>query len=554
MLEVLLKKIKEGRPFEWSDTIIKYSDTCKMYYTGTNDFEVLTNYRKLESDIQKAQRDRITIRRPKHVCLQIENTLDLLNTLDKAIVNVSHPSESSTKILEDEIYSINVSQQAFDYVKYYNLVDPNAFLICYKDEFEDTVFTPIESDKIFDFKIKNDRVEYLIIKMKDHVYRIYTKDFIADYRSIAGKEPMLVDGTYSKVSMCFAYYLGYIKNSETKFQSFKSILDPALNMLKQLLWDGSEYDVIKATHGIIKQFNYAQKCNYQSATPDGHEYCNSGNLMLGETYKGACGVCKGSGLKIHTSSQDVIYLKEPEPGQEQTKLADLIHTVFIPDSILQNRKDDLNECEDKIQRTVFNSNQVTREELVKTATQVNQENKGVVSAIQKMGNKVTETFIWMVECIAAINGIKDPSIFHGYSMDLNIETLDSLFTEREKAIKAGVSSEVIDTIDRSILKKQHLDTPEYLVRVELWETFKPFRDKTPTEKLGIVAMLPDDNRFKILYVYWNEIKNNVLFANETFYDMERDKQKVLIDAEIDKIIELIKVEDVAPEISFNEFA
>jgi len=552
MLEVLLKKIKEGRPFKWSDSIKTHAKTCKMYYTGKDDFEELTNYRFLETDNQKKQRNRITIRRPKHVCMQIENTLDLLHTLDKAIVNVSHESETKTEILDKHIYEINVSQQAFDYVKYYNIVDPNTFLICYKDELESICFDAVESENIFDFKIKNDRVEYLIIKMGGDLFRIYTKDFIADYKGIAGKEPSLIDNTYKPTSMCFAYHIGYIKNSETKFQSFKSILDPAFNMLKQLLWDGSEYDVIKATHGIIKQFNYAKKCNYQSATDDGHEYCNEGNLMLGETYKGSCKVCNGSGLKIHTSSQDVIYLREPEPGQEQTKLADLIHTVFIPDSILQNRKVDLMEIEDKIQRTVFNSNQVTREELVKTATQVNQENKGVVSALQKMGNKVTETFIWMVECIASIEGIENASIFHGYSMDLSIETLDSLFAERERAIKAGVGSEVVDTIDRSILKKQHLDTPEYLARVELWETFKPFRDKTPSEKLGIVAMLPDDNRFKILYVYWNEIKNNVLFANENFYELEREKQKELINAEIDKLIELNKVE-VVPEMSFNEF-
>lgn len=537
MIDILLAKIKKGQDSKHSTHIRSAAKMNKAFYTGKLDKEILWDYRKLETVPQKEQRDRITIRRPKHVLSQVEHTLDRLQSLDKAVTNISVPKglENSLVPVMDVIYSYNISQQAFDFVKYFNMVDANSFLICYVDEFEEPQFQAFESEQIFDFKIKNDRVEYLIIKHTKEVFRIYTQDYVVDYRCEPLKEPIAIEDSYVKTKMCYAFHLGYIKDSETQFQTFKTITSNATELLKQLLWDGSEYDIIKALHGIIKQFAYAKDCNYSTQTNEGYLSCNGGTLMMGGIDKGVCKKCNGSGLRIHTSSQDIIYLPEPM-GNDYLKLDQLTHTVFIPDSILTTRKDDLSQLENRIVRSIFNANQIGMDELQKTATQVLTENSGIISQFHKMGNKVSECFIWMVECIADIKGVEKIEVFHGYSMDLNIDTMESLLMQREHSVKAGASMEVIKTIDRAILKKQHMDNPDYIMRVELWESFRPLKNFNPNEKAIALnsPLVPDFD--KVLYLNWDVIKTNITFANENFYELERVKQEDLIRLEVEKII------------------
>jgi len=460
MIEVLIDKIKNGKENPYSNHYRTNANLYYQFYTGKNDFELLTSYRLSETDIQKQQRNRITIRRCKPVCHQIEHTLDKLQTLDKAVTNISieGKDKESTRLetLNKYIYENNISQQAFDFVKHYNLIDANAFLVFGENEFKEPEFKVIESKNVFDFRIKNDKVDYLIIEngTKEHIrkYMIYLQGAVYDV-SVNGS---IVDIQETKTKICYACHLGYILDSETNFKTFKSILSSAEPFLKQLLWDGSEYDIIKALHGIIKQFVYAKDCNFNASTDDGHVRCVEGQLFNGDIHKGVCSSCKGSGLRIHTSSQDIIYLPEPM-GTDFLTLDKLTHTEFIPDSILEARKKDIYELEDKIVRTVFNSNINTKEESQKTAYEVKTENSGLIAQFQKLGNKVSDVFIWMVECVASVQGIEKVKVFHGFSMDLNLDTLDSLFAQRSEAIKAGVSNEVIMSIDTAILKKQHME-------------------------------------------------------------------------------------------------
>jgi len=553
MIDVLIEKIKKGSQSPHTNHYQSNAMLYKQFYTGKNDFELLTTYRKLETDLQKAQRNRITIRRPKSVCHQIEHTLDKLQTLDKAVINISvegkETESAKLQSLNTYIYENNISQQAFDFVKYYNMIDANAFLVCGLNEFSEPEFKVIESFNVFDFKIKNDKVDYLIIddgKTKDNhqKYMIYTQD--ANYNVV--RNGTVVDFEEIKTGMCYAYHLGYILDAETHFKTFKTILSSSEQLLKQLLWDGSEYDIIKALHGIIKQFAYAKDCNFNTSTDDGHVRCVEGQLFLGDTHKGICNSCKGSGLRIHTSSQDIIYLPEPM-GTDFLKLDQLTHTVFIPDSILTTRKNDIYELENKIIRTVFNANMNETSETQKTAYEVKTENSGLIAQFQKLGNKVSDTFIWMVECVSSIYGIENVKVFHGFSMDLNLDTLDSLFAQREQAIKAGVSNDVIMSIDTDILKKQHMDNPDYIKRVQLWETFKPFKNFTVNERAVALGSMDVPQRDKVLYLNWDRIKTVVQFENDNFFELTREQQLVLINAEIDKVLAELEVKELVPDMS-----
>lgn len=553
MIEILIDRIKEGKQSDYQTAIKEQAELNLSFYTGKNQEEILFDYRKLETQEQKSQRKRITIGRTKHVCANIENILDQLQALDSPAINIEGKETEQLKAL---VYENNIESQAFNFVKYYNIIDPNAFLVASIDDFGDVQFDAIESEYIFDFKIKNDKVEYLVLKFKDKKnsslvrYRIYLKNKVV-FLEQQGKGFLTITDEY-ETNSCLAYHLGYILNSETQFKTYKSIIDPASELFKQLIWDGSEYDIIKGTHGIVKTFAYAPKCNFRNTSESGEEYCDGGTLYLGRESKGNCPNCKGSGLRIHTSSQDIIHIEEPLDNSNILSLDKYIHTVHIPESLITFRKEDIKELEDKIIRSVFNSNNITQNEIVKTATELTIDLKGVYSALTKLGNKVSDVFIFMVEAINSLTAKKDIQVFHGYSMELNMDTLEHLLDTRKKAVESGVSNEVVKVIDMNIQKKQHMENPEYLIRFGLWESFKPFKDKREQEKMSILAGLPNDNKYKILSIYWETIKVNVMNKNENFYELSYEEQKELIDAEVDVIREEVKDNLIVP--NFDEFA
>lgn len=540
-IEIIQRKIKGNVPIKHKEHITGKSNLYRQFYTGKGDFSLLTQYRSKETDKQKAQRDRITIRRTVAVCHQIEHTLDKLQTLDKAAISIEARTKEDE--LKDYVYSNNINKVAFNFVKFYNIVDPNSFLIAGMNEFNELEFNPVTSGSIFDYRIKNDTLEYLVINEKES-FKVYTSEAVYTL----GLTGDLLETIPTKIN--YAFHLGYILDSETNFKTFKSILASCEQLFKQLLWDGSEYDIVKALHGIIKQFAFAQKCNYVASTDDGVERCDSGTVYLGDEPKGTCRVCKGSGLKIHTSSQDIVYLPEPTDN-DGLRLSDLTHTVFIPDSILESRKNDIHELEDKIIRTVFNANQITQDNREKTAYEVKTENSGLIAQFYKLGEKVSDAFIWMCEVVADSIGASDVKIFHGYSMDLNLDTLEELFTQRRQAVEAGATNEVIAGIDVAILKKQHIDNPSYINQVMTWESFRPFRTLSQQEKiiaLGSSEVSIDD---KILWLNWDRIKTKILFKYEDFYELPRERQEQIFSEEI----KLIK--DALPEplrVDFSDLA
>jgi hypothetical protein len=554
MKEILIKSIKGELEGISTAFIRKNAKMFLSFYTGEKQDDILLDYRKNENKDQKEQRKRIYIPRTKHICSQIENLLDQLHVLDTPAVSIK--ASSKEEDINNIIYNNNLINQAFEFVKYYNIVDANALLVCGVDELGDIEFKAIQCENVLSYKIKNDRVEYLITQHEKEFRLYYSGGVItASEARVEGGEIFTYNNkryylTEVKTSLCYAIHLGYLKDARTNFRTFKTITDSASHLFVQLIWDGAELDTLKAVHGIIKTFAYAPKCTFVKQTEDGISRCVDGHLVGFES--GHCPACNGSGMKIHTSSQDIIYVPEPMTSESVLSLDKMIHTVTIPDSILETRKSDIQETENKIIRTVFNGNSITRSDIAKTATEVGIEMKGLYSTLSKIGYKTSDVFIWMVECIADILGAKGVEVFHGYTLDLNIDTIEDLFNQRKLAIDSGASQDIIDVIDFAIQKKQHIDNPKALNRFAIWDQFRPFTDKSMNEKISIMATLPDNNYYKVLYTYWAIIKNNIeMSMGDKFFDLPYQRQKAEIDKEVQAIIETIP--EPAQRLDFQEF-
>jgi len=564
----LQQSIKRNKQNDLLEKTVKDAQYQKAIYTGEGQRSILLKYRERETENQKNDRERITISRTKHIAHQIENVLNQLDIMDKPAISVIHENDEVKDVLAKHIYDNNLNNLAFKFVKYYNIVDANTFLVCGYNRFGDIEFTPLTSDSVYDFYIVNDRIKWVIFQVERkegqktvYDYKLYHENGIISYNNKLGSEP--TEETYGdyyvtniETQRMFAFRLGYLHDSVTNFKTCVSILDCASVLFKSLIWQGSDLDIDIAKHGIIKQFAYAKRCNYESIDDkNGRMYCENGMLYvngMSNIENANCPKCHGTGLMMHTSNQDVIKFPMPHEGETGLKLNELTHTVFLPDSILDAKKQYIAEIKDEIIKTIFNASIVTKDEIAATATEKVIDLQGIYATLNILGKQVSECFIWMVECISELMEYENVEVVHGYTLNLKLESVETLMEKRSKAIQANAPMEVIKSIDLAILQKQHIDTPKFINRYSIWEKYRPFADKSDTVALQILSGLSQTNKYKILYNFFGQIKQNIISKyGDSFFDYTDDQRDAIINDEVEKI--RVEIQSSEPSrISFND--
>ena len=552
-IKIFEEAIKENKPHEYYKLVTDEAKFNKAMYTGLGQKEWLLNYRKEETKEQKDQRERITRTKTKHICRKIENVFDELTVLDKAAKAIQTSNTKQQEDIENWIYNENLEAFAFETVKYWNLIDSNAFCVFGKNKYDDVEFSVIPSDMIFRYYVKSGQLQFVIIKIKRDKftdYRLYHNEGVIDFKEGRDKDASEFVGDYTvyrtSTGKNYAFLLGWKKNPETEFKTCVSIFEGASELFQSLIWEGSELDVTKALHGIVKTFAYAPRCNARVEIEGSHYECIDG--MTGPV---KCSNCNGTGLKIHTSNQDIIYLPEPIAGQDNPITLDkMIHTEHVAPEILNLRKSDIKEIENEIVKTVFSSNFTTKSDVAKTATETLVDLKGMYSALGNLGKQVSEFFIWAVECYCDMMGYRDVQISHGYALNLKLEDLDTLLDRRAKAIEAGVPMEIVNVIDFSIMKKQHVDNPVYLDKFSIWKQYMPLSDKTEQERTSIIAGLDAKDPLRIKYIYWVDIKRNIEDKVKDFDKKSHQIRLKLIEDEVNAIIASMPA-DQLPRVNLN---
>ena len=136
---------------------------------------------------------------------------------------------------------------------------------------------------------------------------------------------------------------------------------------------------------------------------------------------------------------------------------------------------------------------------------------------------------------------------HGYTLELKLESVESLSQKRKRLIEANAPHEVISALDLAILKKQHIDSPKAVNRFVTWQRYKPFNDKSESTILQILASLPATNYYKILYTFWGQIKTEIeVTRGDEFHRATDDRRRAMIDEEVNKIKEVLKLDVPAP--------
>lgn len=562
-ISIFQKVIDRKKPHINYDNVIKEAKLYKSFYTGEDQKEILLSYRKSENKDQQEQRERITICRTKHICRKIENVYDELKVLDKASVNITNDID---KKIEQRLYELNIENLSFELVKYWNMIDPNSFIVFGTNEYNDIEFKVIPSNMVYDYYINSGQLKFLIIKIQREVngnkyedFRLYHEKGIIDFKEGKNEDSEIVKTSEKSYIVkrfthnhIYAFQIGWKKNPKTEFKTCSSLIEGASELFKSLIWEGSELDTTKACHGIVKTFAFASKCT-NSVEIEGTTYeCTDGKTGLVN-----CNKCNGSAMNIHTSSQDIVYFPMPFQGQEMTVSLDkMIHTEHVSPEILNLRKADIKELENEIVKTSFNSNFTSKSDVAKTATENMIDLKGMYSALGSLGKQVSECFIWMAKCVADSMGVPNVQVNHGYALNLKLEDMDALIQQRESAVSAGVPMEVINVIDFAIMKKQHVDNPDYLNEFSIWQQFRPLSGMSESERVSLITSMEDLHPTRVLYLYFNQIKKTVLTesktdkeGNNSFYKLEYLEQKKLIDAAVQNLISTLPNQQ---RITFND--
>mgnify|MGYP000997075885 CR=1 FL=1 len=573
-IEFLKKSIKRGTTNVRLEKAIKDARFQLAVYSGIDQDYIVTDYRKGESKPQQEQRLRITTTRTKHTSRQIENVIDQLEVMSKPAINVlCDDNEEAEEGVKAFINDESISDLAFNFTKYYNMTDANAFLTCGENEHGDIEFNAIGVNNVYDYYMVNKKLRMVVftstrLTKEGNVndYHAYSDTEVVKFTNVKGsgateedqEYEMIGDNTYKvdriETKINRAFRLGYIEDMTNNQETCLTIMDAASELLKGLIWQGSELDTIDATQGIIKQFAYARRCGYQFTNNDYSYSCVGGFLRSnGAMTQEKCPKCSG-GLEIHTSSQDIVYFPMPQAGEDLQDLSRLIHTEFIPTQMLEYKKQYIKEIKDDIIKTVFNASMVTKDDLNKTATEAMIDLQGIYAVLNQIGKQVTKTFTWMVQCACFIKYDIPCIVIHGYTLNLKLEDIQSLSATRKTLIEANAPTVLLKAIDMAMIEKQHLSSPIFIARYSVWESFRPFSGKSNSEISQIISGLPNTNEEKILHNYFGKIRSAIDRTKESeFYNGTYEQQKSIINDEI-QIIKASLQDDLVGtgRVEFNE--
>jgi hypothetical protein len=565
------------------DKTIKVADFWRKIMTGDDQDEILISYKLSETKEQKQQRIRLYNSRTSYAShkiistfKEVERSEEISNsiTLKK---NDETPDELMTRL---KTYESGFRDYVHESVRRLNFFDPNAWIInefYQKNESEKPFCYPLEilSPYAIDYEYYYGDLQYLAIKQNVKVmepieksstsplknvtkeyaekdgsqYTIYGPEWSIRMTEYYGAPSDLEIITIEKKEYTVEYFnykyktvpaiqVGYIKDPSTNWETFESPLYSARHIFNDLINTKAEYDLAKAIHGFIQKFAYAESCDYSIASEDGNDRCDNGTMILS---RGKCPSCKGTGKKVHTTVQDVILVKLPSDKSEHIPLSEYIYYQEIPKHIIDGYKQDIKDLEIDISLAIFNKDTFSQSEVSTTATEIRLNKQSVYNVLYEFALNVQKVYKELALQVADVINLRDDiNVEYTLPRDFQMESIDDLLLQRRNAIGASVPYDIVAAIDRKILMKQNMDNSDLVSQIKAQDLWRPFKDKTESERIGIISMLADDDPDKVLYIYFDkiftEIWNDVRYNN--FHKLTYKIQKNIVDDAVKNMIKL----------------
>lgn len=339
----------------------------------------------------------------------------------------------------------------------------------------------------------------------------------------------------TKSKICPMMQFGYITDPETDRETFVSPAHPSVIIQKDLINTKSEFDLTKALHGFMKMIQYAQICEYEETFEENTDRCIQGKMNLsGET----CKECAGLGMKVHTSSQDIILIKWPDGKEEYIPLSEAVHYVTTPEHMVNMWKTEVADLERDCSLAIFNTNLFDRSEIAVTATEKRINTEAAYDVLFDYGAQYSSLFKF-VAMMAAIHTQNDDGIVIEHKIaSFNLDTTIDLIANRKAAVDAGSPYVVAQAFDMKLLSKLAQDDPINVEWMKVRERMRPFREKSKEEIMFILAELPPDDPKKVLYIHFEDVMDQIEeeHTSPPFYKLKPEAQRKIVAEKVKPLI------------------
>jgi len=460
-------------------------------------------------------------------------------------------------------------------------IDPNAFLVIEWEDFDnnneraqpypfevsskEAIYFEYKQNKLQELvveQIVNDITDGLVNEIENrsvHVYTMYMKDgaikltevIDPDIIGLVGKETMIGEDLYiSTQSGVFkveeavytlgkvpAKRIGYKRDTVTANRTFVSSLDDAIPIMMKIVMVNSELDLTMKLHAFPQKIQRVPKC-----TADG---CNRGRLPSGDI----CGVCKGEGTSVVSSTQEAIELPMPKDKEEAIALSDIIRYEKPDVAIIENQQKYVDYLTVKCKDAVFNSDIFSRKEIAETATGKNIDLENAYDTLYPEAKAYSSMWEFGIYISSKVTDLDKDLIFkYTFSRDLKMKGMSQLLMDLKTAVDSRADGFVKAGIQMDIARLMYIDNPEELERFKTRQFFFPYSGKTKEEIMFIVANLPAKDPVKVLWESYGWIFDDIALEQskngKNFYEFRLSVQKKLLDKKIKSIIEAMPDEPV----------
>ncbi len=577
-MKQIIEKALENQKHEYYDRTCEVAEYWRSMVTGKHQEEYIVSYRERESEAQKEQRIHLYNPRTKDIAGRSIAVFDKVDNSDPAIETIMY--EENTESNKQRINDIEKNVSDFkdgrtlkhwlsENYKNSNAIDPNAWIILTpyeEDGVTKTTADILPSHSVLDFSYNLGDLEYLVTYEEKTVlkkstkggtetlkcYYVYTKDIIYHYVELKdvvyeypeGSDLMNIrDKKFSVMEYINiggrvpAMRFGYYPDMETDNETFTSMLDSAEYLFKELVNRKSEFDITLALHTFLQKFQVAEPCDHV----DEHKNaCTNG--MIGEH---TCPSCEGTGLKIHTTAQDIILVKAPsedESSENYINLQDRVYYPTLPFDIVNKQDELIDKYDKKVGEAIFGVDISERANKNVTATAISNFEDSINFVLSAYAFGKSAIYRFIVEQISLNKGFGMPVVRYEYADTFDILTLQELFIMLDSAKKSGASYSTIKSIQDDITAKQNIGNPLMIEAVRVRETFKPFKGLSSDERKMQLSALSQYDRNKIAYLY-NDIIFDRLAAKEDLMEFimyPYSRQLELVQQEVNIIVEQMK--------------
>ncbi|OGX80822.1 hypothetical protein BEN47_06080 [Hymenobacter lapidarius] len=327
--------------------------------------------------------------------------------------------------------------------------------------------------------------------------------------------------------------LGYALDAETEGRTYVSPLHPAICFLVKSLHLDSELDI------NLKRTIHPHKSMFVPPCPA----MSAGACVAGKdpSTQQTCGVCHGTQRSpVQESALEVVTFPLPRDLEELGKMPDLskmVHFERPPIEVAEFQLKFTDYLVARAQRTLFNTDTLSKATLVTTATERLAEAAQKNTALAPMGDFISGTYTYHAAVIAGYNDIAAGLVaVYKFPYELVAPELSDLIAVYDGAAKAGLDAMFMQELYIDITRRKLADNPEKLRRFTVKQRFVSYIGLSDEHVLKLWAMNAIPTPKFLLRTEQDSIFYELERATPGFYDLAPQAQQDLVDAKVAALV------------------